>query len=286
VGDVLEVHGKAVSRGGSAVIRAIAVASGKGGVGKTNIVANLAVALRRRGQRVILVDADLGLANLDVLLGLNPVHTLRDVLAGNCTVGDVLVEGPEGVHVLPAASGFEELTMLGPEERLLLLNEIDRLEGRYDFMLIDVAAGISPNVLYFTMAARELVIVVTPEPTSLTDAYALIKILSRKYGQEEFRVVVNMAPSELEAKRTFTHLTRVADRFLNVSLAFLGWIPFDEEVTRAVRKQRAVVDLSPMAQASRSLGDVADRILATPQTGLMSGGIQFFFEQLLVERGA
>ncbi len=286
MGDVLEVHGKAVSRGGSAVIRAIAVASGKGGVGKTNIVANLAVALRRRGQRVILVDADLGLANLDVLLGLNPVHTLRDVLAGNCTVGDVLVEGPEGVHVLPAASGFEELTMLGPEERLLLLNEIDRLEGRYDFMLIDVAAGISPNVLYFTMAARELVIVVTPEPTSLTDAYALIKILSRKYGQEEFRVVVNMAPSELEAKRTFTHLTRVADRFLNVSLAFLGWIPFDEEVTRAVRKQRAVVDLSPMAQASRSLGDVADRILATPQTGLMSGGIQFFFEQLLVERGA
>lgn len=265
-------------------IRAIAVASGKGGVGKTNVVANLAVALRRQGQRVIVVDADLGLANLDVLLGLSPRRTLRDVLAGRCTVDEIVVEGPEGLHLIPAASGFEELTSLGAGERLVLLNEIDSLEGKYDFMLIDVAAGISSNVLYFAMAAQEVLVVLTPEPTSLTDAYALVKVLARRHNQREFSILVNMVRDEADAKRTFWQLNKVTDRFLGVNLSLAGCIPYDQQILRAVKRQTTVLALAPNCAASRSLAHLAEKMLRQPPPCLASGGLQFFFRSLLAQR--
>jgi len=264
-------------------LRAIAVASGKGGVGKTNVVANLALALRRRGQRVIVLDADLGLANLDTLLGVNPRATLRHVLQGECALRDVLVEGPGGIQLVPAASGFEELTQLTDAQRLLLLEQIDSLEGAFDVLLLDTGAGISPNVLFFATAAHETLVVVTPEPTSLTDAYALVKVLSTRYAEQRFDVLVNMARGEFEAKRTFTHLSRVAERFLHVSLHYVGWLPFDPEVPEAVRRQRAVLDLAPGAPVSRAFEALAERMLADPIGAVPKGGLQFFFRRLLTE---
>jgi flagellar biosynthesis protein FlhG len=266
--------------------RTIAIASGKGGVGKTNIVANLAIALRRRGQRVIVIDADLGLANLDTLLGVNPRATLRHVLHGECTLRDVLVEGPAGIQLVPAASGFEDLTQLTHAQRLLLLEQVDSLDGAFDVLLLDTGAGISSNVLFFAAAAHETMVVVTPEPTALTDAYALVKVLSTRYAEQRFGVVVNMARGEFEARRTFTHLSRVAERFLHVSLRWVGWVPFDAEVPEAVRRQRAVVELAPRAPVSRAIEALAERVVAGPESVPPKGGLQFFFRRLLAEEGA
>lgn len=274
------------SQDASVPVRAIAVASGKGGVGKTNVVANLALALRRRGRRVIVIDADLGLANLDTLLGVNPRATLRHVLHGACPMRDVLVEGPGGIQLVPAASGFEDLTQLTDAQRLLLLEQVDSLEGSFDILLLDTGAGISPNVLFFATAAHETLVVVTPEPTALTDAYALVKVLSTRYAEQRFGVLVNMARGEFEAKRTFTHLSRVAERFLHVSLRYAGWLPFDPEVPEAVRRQRAVLDLAPGAPVSRAFDALAERMLADPHTEIPKGGLQFFFRRLLSEARA
>jgi flagellar biosynthesis protein FlhG len=263
--------------------RVISVASGKGGVGKTNVVANLAVALRRRGKKVIVIDADLALANVDTLLGLHPKATLRHVLLGECSISDVLLEGPAGVRIVPAASGFEELTNLDRAQRLHLLEEIDRLEDAFDVLLIDTAAGISPNVLFFTVAAQETLVVTTPEPTSLTDAYALIKVLTRRYSETDFGVLVNMARNEAEARRAFQHLSRVASRFLNVNLRYEGMVPFDHELPEAVRRQRTVLDLAPSSPASRAFDFLAEQIATAPTPLRAKGGLQFFFRRLLEE---
>lgn len=264
-------------------VRTIAIASGKGGVGKTNVVANLAIALRRRGQRVIVLDADLGLANLDTLLGVNPRATLRHVLHGECAIQDVLVEGPAGIHLVPAASGFEDLTQLTDTQRLTLLEQVDSLEGAFDILLLDTGAGISPNVLFFATAAQETMVVVTPEPTALTDAYALVKVLSQRYAEQRFAVLVNMARGEFDAKRTFTHLSRVAERFLHVSLRYAGYVPFDAELPEAVRRQRPVLELAPGAPVSRAFESLAERVLAWPECAPPKGGLQFFFRRLLAE---
>ncbi len=271
----------AASKGDGAGMQVIAVASGKGGVGKTNVVANLAIALQRRGKRVVVIDADLGLANLDTLLGLNPHATLRQVLRGECTLKDVLVEGPAGIRIVPASSGYEDLTQLSDGQRLTLLEQVDTLDGDFDVLLIDTGAGISANVLFFATAAQETLVVVTPEPTALTDAYALIKVLSKRYAEHAFSVLVNMARSELEARKTFTQLTRVAERFLNVSLRYAGWVPWDSEVPEAVRRQQAVVELAPATAATRALGGLADRLCAAPAELRAKGGLQFFFRRLL-----
>ena len=268
-----------------AEMRVIAVASGKGGVGKTNVVANLALVLARAGQRVCVLDADLGLGNVDVLLGLSPRASLLHVLRGEQRLADVMVDGPAGVRVIPAASGHEELTALSAAERLRLLDEVDALGPSLDVLLVDTAAGVSANVLYFTAAAAEVLIVVTAEPTALTDAYALIKVLSSRYAEHDFGVLVNMARSEWEARKTFTHLTRVAERFLHVSLRYAGYVPYDPEVPEAVRRQQAVCDLAPAAPASLAFNDLAERLLAVPAALRPKGGLQFFFRHLLAEDG-
>jgi len=263
-------------------LRVVAVASGKGGVGKTNVSANLAVAFGRQGRRVWLLDADLGLANVDVLFGLTPRLSLLDVLRADRSLADVVLDGPAGVRIIPAASGVEELTALGAADRLRLLGGIETLEPEPDVLLVDTAAGISSNVLFFTAAAADALIVVTPEPTALTDAYALMKILAERHGRREFLVVVNMAAGSADAHAAFARLARVADRFLHVRLEYQGWVPYDDAVARAVRAQRPVVLASPHSAASVAFAQLAHRLGARPPAA-PTGGVQFFFRQLLGE---
>ncbi len=273
----------AVADSGGPPPRVVAVTSGKGGVGKTNVVANLALALSRRGKEVIVIDADLGLANVDTLLGLHPRATLRHVLRGECSVADVLLDGPGGMRIVPASTGFEEMTALDPGQRLHLLEEIDGLEDAFDVLLIDTAAGISSNVTFFAVAAQETLVVISPEPTSLTDAYALIKVMSQRYAELEFGVLVNMTRSETEGRRAFAQLARVAERFLGVSLRYEGSIPFDGELREAVRRQQAVLELAPRTPASRAFEDLAGRLASRGPRVRAKGGLQFFFRRLLEE---
>jgi len=274
-------HRESVAVKPVSAFRTIAVSSGKGGVGRTNVVANLAVALARRGQRVIVLDADLGLANLDVLLGLHPSATLRHVIHGECTLSEVLIDGPQGIRLVPGSSGFEDMTQLDGGERLHLLEQVDTLEESFDILLVDTAAGISSNVTFFATAAQETLVVVTPEPASLTDAYALIKVLSTRYAEQEFGVLVNMARSVEEADLTFAHLSRVAAQFLDVSLRYDGFVPYDRELPEAVRRQQAVLERAPRAEVSRAFDRLASRVVSLPVEPRPKGGLQFFFRRLL-----
>lgn len=262
-------------------IRVISVTSGKGGVGKTSITANLAEAFQRLGQRVLILDADLGLANMDIMLGLNPKYTIGHVLKGEKTLDEVIITAPGGFKLLPAASGIQELTNLDNGQRLFLLNELDSLHEQFDMILIDTGAGISSNVMYFNYAAMERVVVITNEPTSLTDAYALIKVLIKEYHQKRFKVLVNLARSSAEADRIFKSLSKVADRYLSSpALDYLGWIPYDKQIPAAVRKQRMVLESHPHTPASKCIMSLAKRMLAENDISF-EGDIKFFWRRLL-----
>lgn len=262
-------------------VKVLSFTSGKGGVGKTHLVVNLAYALRRLGARVMILDADLGLANIDVLLGLVPRFNIQHVLTGQKTLTEVLVEGPEGVLILPASSGIQDLVQLTEGQRLQLLTELDALEHTLDFLLIDTGAGISANVMYFNMAAQEIVVVVTPEPTSITDAYALMKVLATKHAEKNFKVIMNAVTSAAEAKEAFRRLSMVAQRFLNVSIDYLGFVVYDVAFSQAVRQQRALLELYPGCAAARCFRSLAQRVLEAPGVTHSKGNIQFFWKQLL-----
>jgi flagellar biosynthesis protein FlhG len=237
-------------------VRTIAIASGKGGVGKTNVVANLAIALRRLGKNVMVLDADLGLSNIDVLLQLAPKYNIQHVLSGEMTLKDIVVEGPLGIKILPAGSGIQELTSLDEFQRLKLLEEFDAYDGALDFLLIDTAAGISENVAFFCIAAQDIVVITTPEPTAITDAYALIKVLFTRYQEKEFRILVNLTRSSEEGFEVFRRLSIAAEKFLNISLDYLGHIPLDEYMQKAVRSQRALLEIYPNSIASRQFAEI------------------------------
>jgi flagellar biosynthesis protein FlhG len=241
--------------------RVIAITSGKGGVGKTNIVANLGYALCKAGKRVLIFDADLGLGNLDVLLGLTPQHNLSHVIEGKKKLSEIVISGPGNLKILPASSGIQELTKLTSAQKIEIFNELNALLSDYDIVLIDTAAGISSNVLYFNASASEIMVVVTPEPTSITDAYALMKILSVKYREKHFRLIVNLAKDAKEADEVSRQLCLVADRFLDVSIEYFGNVLTDDKLKAGVRKQKVVSELAPMTQASRNFAELAHKLV-------------------------
>ncbi len=242
-------------------LRVLAVSSGKGGVGKTTIVANLACALSKRGKKVLVVDTDLGLNNIDILFGLTSKKHIGHVLSGKSNVEDIILHGPEGIHVLPAGNGLQELTQLEPEKKMALMDELDRISGDYEFLIFDTSAGISSNVTFFCSAAHEIFLIATTEPTSLTDVYALMKVLHTKHSQKHFRLIINSVSSEREAQGVYQNLTAVADRFLKgVYVEYLGYILSDPNVSKAIRQQQAFLEIYPFSKFSRCMNKLAEKI--------------------------
>jgi flagellar biosynthesis protein FlhG len=261
--------------------RVIAITSGKGGVGKTNIVANLGFAFSNLGKRVLILDADLGLGNLDVLLGIAPKFNISHVIRGEKHLVDILEEGPGKMKILTASSGIQELTQLSSEQKVKLFTDLDRLIDDVDILLIDTAAGISSNVMDFNVTAQEIIVVVSPEPTSITDAYALMKILSLKYSEKCCKLVVNMVSSPQEAQDVFRQLDLVTDRFLDIQVEYLGFVLNDDKVSRGVKRQRLVSELYPESRASRCFQDLAKRLAKSPPTSRPKGNTNLFWHHLV-----
>jgi len=267
-------------------VRVIAVTSGKGGVGKTNISVNLAASLSLAGQRVMLMDADLGLANVDVLLGLEPHFDLQHVISGEKSLDEIIVEGPLGIHVVPASSGVERMAELTSVEHASLISAFSELEQPIDVLIVDTAAGIADGVVSFAKACQEVIVVVCDEPTSLTDAYALIKVLSMRHGIKQFQILANMVKDESQGLNLYEKLLNTTDRFLEVGLKYLGAVPFDEQLRQSVRAQKPVVEAYPRSPAAKALVRIGEKINRWPLPDQATGYLQFFVERLLAAAGS
>lgn len=261
--------------------KVITVTGGKGGVGKTNITLNMATAMARNGKKVMVLDADLGLANVDIMLGLRATRNLSHVLAGVCDLKDIIVEGPQGIRLVPGSSGTQSMAELTPAQHAGLIRAFSDLEDDIDVLLIDTAAGISDMVLSFARAAQDVIVVVCDEPTSITDAYALIKILTREYKVSRFKIVANMVRSYREGQELYTKLTRVTERFLHANLELVACVPLDERVRLSVKRQKLIVDVYPRSPASLAINSLALKALSWPVPQNPTGHLEFFVEKLL-----
>ncbi len=262
-------------------VRVIAITSGKGGVGKTNLSVNLGLALSEMGRRVALLDADMGLANVDVLLGLYPKFNLSHVLKGEKTLDEIIVQGPSGLQVIPASSGLQHMSDLSTVEQAAIIRAFSDFNQDLDVLIVDTAAGISPGVVNFARACQEIVVVVCDEPTSLTDAYAFIKLLNRDYALNRFNVLTNMVRSTRQGQALFQKLTRVTDRYLDVSLNFVGAIPYDDSLRKAVQQQNPVLASYPNCPASLALKNAARQINSWPIKTQAGGYLEFFVERMI-----
>ena len=261
----------------------VSVTSGKGGVGKTNIVGNLAITYQRMKKKVLIFDADLGLANIDIIFGLNPKYTIDEVIKGEKELSKIIVKGPEGVAVIPASSGVQELSHLSEGHKINLLNEFDILNNMFDVLLIDTGAGISSNVTYFNLAAQERIVVVTPEPTSITDAYALMKVMFNQHGIKNFILLMNMVKNETEAKTVYKHLSRVVSKFMgSISIDYAGYIPYDSHIHKAVSRRKPVACCYPEAPSSHKFKELAEYLLKQTDGKSNDGSIKFFWKRLMI----
>src|SRR4029077_19592754 len=265
-------------------VKVIAVTGGKGGVGKTTVSANLAVSIAAQGRDVMLVDADLGLANVDVVLGLHTRFHLGNVIQGECALEDAIVTGPHGLQVVPAASGIKRMAALTPAEHAGIIRAFSDLYHQVEVLVSDTAAGLHDSVMTFSQAAHHVLVVVCDEPASITDAYALIKVLSRDHGVQRFQILANQTRRSGEGPDLFQKIERVCDRFLNVALEFAGSVPFDDYLRRAVQKQTAVVDAYPACISSIALKNLASKAdkWSVPQGA--RGHLEFFVERMVGTR--
>lgn len=262
-------------------VRVIAIGGGKGGVGKTNVAINLTLALAQFGQRSLLLDGDLGMANIDTLLGIQPKFNLSHLLDGTCSIGDVLYPIAPGVDLIPAASGVSRMADLGKAEQMGLIASFSGLQRHLDNLIIDCAPGIDPTTLQLMSTAQEVLLVVVDEPTSMTDAYATIKVMRNSYGVSRFRILTNMTRRPDQAAAVFQNISRVANRFLDVSLHFEGGIPFDGRVQQAIQAQEAVVQRYPSTPASTAFTRLARTASSWQRPTRPSGNTEFFVERLL-----
>jgi flagellar biosynthesis protein FlhG len=262
-------------------MKIIAVSSGKGGVGKTNVSVNLAISMAKQGKEVLLLDADLGLANVDVQLGLNTSYDLSHVMNGERTLDEIIVEGPSNIKVIPASSGISRMANLTPVEQMGLINAFSELSHAVDVLIIDTGAGISDTVVNFCSASKDVIVVVYDEPASITDAYAFIKVMSRHHNVSRFHILANMAHDAHEGRELFMKLSKATDRFLDVVLSFIGSVPYDEKLRKAVQHQRAVVDAFPNSPSSLAFKRITKNINKWSESSSTSGQLKFFVERLI-----
>lgn len=262
-------------------VKVITVTGGKGGVGKSSVSLNLAVALCQLGKKVMLFDADLGLANIDVMLGLKVDKNLGHVLSGECELKDILQTGPYGLRIVPASSGLKQMVELTTEQHAGLIRAFSSLDEPVDFLIVDTAAGISDMVLSFCRAAQDVLMVVCNEPTSVADAYAQMKVLSRDYGVKKFKIVGNSLHSLDEGKLMYQKLVTVTERFIDATLELVACIPVDLNMRKAIRQRSCVVDVFPTSPAARAFKTLANRIVTWPIPEVAGGHLQFFVENLV-----
>lgn len=262
--------------------RVIAVTSGKGGVGKTNLALNLAIAMAQSGLRVVLFDADMGLANVDIIMGLTPKYNLYHVIRKEKEIKDILISGPKGLRIIPGGSGIFEMANLSEEELKRVITELAKLDGDADYMVIDTGAGISNNVISFVLSADEIIVVTTPEPTSLTDAYGIIKTVATRGAGGKIFAIVNRVSSEAEGIIVGQKLKSVTQRFLGVELEILGYVIEDRAVEEAVMKQEPFMISYPTSTAARNVAAIASRLCEATSGGSArrSMGLRQFFKNL------
>jgi flagellar biosynthesis protein FlhG len=262
-------------------VKVVAITGGKGGVGKTVLAVNLGAALARRRLATMLLDADLGLANVDVLLGLNARHNLEHVVSGECSLDDVIVTASSGLRVVPASSGNSAMAALGRAQHAGLVHAFSQLLEPVDVLLIDTAAGLGDGVVTFSAAAQRVVVVVCDEPASLTDAYGLIKALNRRQAGSRFEIVANMVDSSAHGRALYEKLARVCDRFLKITPGYFGCVPYDDYLRQAIRRQTTVVEGYPSSPSARAIARLAADAAAWAPASGARGGIEFFMERML-----
>ncbi|MBL1265106.1 MinD/ParA family protein [Methylomicrobium sp. RS1] len=262
-------------------VKVIAVASGKGGVGKTNVSVNVAVALAKKGRRVALLDADMGLANVDILLGIYPKFNLAHVLSGEKSMNEIMVEGPLGLKVIPGSSGIQKMSELTTMEQAALIRAFSEIDQEIDVLIVDTAAGISASVVNFVRACQEVMVVICDEPTSLTDAYAFIKLLNRDYTVSDFNVIANMVQTAEQGRKLFQKLCKVTDAYLDVNLQFIGSIPYDLSLRKSVQQQSPVVLEYPKSDISLAITEIAEKIDSLPVKYQAGGYLEFFIERMV-----
>ncbi len=262
-------------------VKIIAISSGKGGVGKTNVSVNLALSMAKEGKEVLLLDADLGLANVDVMLGLSTEYDLSHVMNGERTLEEIMVEGPENIKVIPASTGISEMANLDLGQQMGLINAFSDLSCAVDVMIIDTGAGIADSVINICGATQDIIVVVHDEPASITDAYAFIKVMSRKHKISKFHILANMTHEAREGRELFNKLSKATDRFLDVVLSFIGAVPYDGKLRKAIQRQKAVVDIFPQSPSALAFKRITKQINQWPENTQSDGQLKFFMERMV-----
>ncbi len=260
--------------------RTLSVTSGKGGVGKTTMTVNLAFTLAEMGKKVLILDGDIGLANVDIFLGIRPQKTLEDFFNGDESLQDIIYKVNKNIHLIPSSSGLTDLKSIDVYKRKMLMDEVSMLDNTYDYLIVDTASGIDENVQSLNATVQDVLVVITPEPASMADSYALIKLLNQNRKVQRFSIVANKVLSEREAKDIYTRMDRVASRFLNINLSYLGYVPLDPKLRHFV-DSKLVCRARPSAASSIALKRIADSIVGEQEIGEMNGSLQFFWDQLL-----